>query len=313
MSQDPQPEYNPDPERSYTDPSTYEVPSPPPPGVSPYPSYPEQPNYYGEQPPAGMPPQDPYSTPSYDPNQSGYGYNPNQGGYDPNQSGYYNPNQSGYGYQASEPLPLNEAVSQLPNQYIRVLTKPSPLTFAAEMGKASWNILWFQLIAYALIAGILYYVRSLMPWTSLISGTPNNPYSSVAYIATSYFVVFVIPIGFFIGQGIIFLLAKAFGGTGTFLQQGYTNLLITVPIGLLSSALGFIPCLGSLAYFGLFVYSIVLQIFSLMAVHRLNGGKATAVVLIPIGIVFVLAIIFTILVVVLVFSALKSTHPSYTP
>jgi hypothetical protein len=94
----------------------------------------------------------------------------------------------------------------------------------------------------------------------------------------------MIPIGFFIGQGITYLIAKAFSGTGTFLRQGYTSLLITVPLGIVSSALAFVPYLGTLASIGFGIYGIVLQIFSVMSVHRLSGGKAAAVILIPIGV-----------------------------
>jgi hypothetical protein len=170
MSQDPQPGYNPNPEKPYTDPSAYEVPASPPAGGPPSPnSYQDPPStYYGEyqQPPYGMPPQGAYGSPGYDPNH--YGYDPNRGGYG------YNPNQAGYGYGASAPLPLSEAIGQLPNQYVRVLTKPSPFTFAAEMGKASWDILWVQLIAYAIIAGILAYVQSLIPWMVMLSNASSD-------------------------------------------------------------------------------------------------------------------------------------------
>src|SRR5579864_6604809 len=197
MSQDPQPGYNPNPEKPYTDPSAYEIPSTPSAGIPPSPNpYQEPPQtYYGEyqQPPYGMPPGGMYGSPSYDPNRGGYGYNPNQGG---------------YGYETSSPLPLGEAINQLPNQYIKVLTKPSPFTFAREMGKASWDILWVQLIAYAIIAGILAYVQSLKPWMSMLAG-PSSSASPSTYeitqlttIFTSYGLIFIIPISFFIGQGI---------------------------------------------------------------------------------------------------------------
>jgi hypothetical protein len=230
----------------------------------------------------------------------------------------YGPNQEGYGYQTSSPLPLGEAISQLPNQYIKVLTKPSAFTFATEMGKASWDILWVQLIALAVITGILEYLRTV------ISGAVFNPNTTsdmnaqfmgmiqAFAVGASFGSIIIIPISFFIGQGIIYLLAKAFGGSGTFLQQGYTYLLISVPIGIISSALGLVPFLGGLAAFGLGIYGIVLQVFSLMAVHRLSGGKATAVVLIPIAVLFVLVIIgFIILFIIIAAAMHNSLQPSY--
>jgi hypothetical protein len=264
MSQNPPSGYNPDPENPYGAPppqNPYETPSQTPYGVPPSQSpYQEYPYQVPPQAPYGAQQQNPYGVPP----QSAYGTS----GYDPNQS-----------YETSSPLPLGQAVGQLPNQYIKVLTKPSAATFAAEMGKASWDILWVQLIAYAVIAGILSYLRTLIPGELFAYNTSNSVNTQVMGIiqeialGSSFVSIIVIPVSFFIGQGITYLLAKAFGGTGTFLRQGYTYLLISVPIGIITSVVAFIPGLGGLVAFGLGVYGIVLQIFSLMSVHRLSGGK----------------------------------------
>jgi hypothetical protein len=210
---------------------------------------------------------------------------------------------------------LSEAISQLPNQYIKVLTKPSAFTFASEMGKANWDIVWVQLIASAIITGFLGYIRTFIPGTlftynysSSESALSSSVLQTMALTSASLASLIIIPVSFFIGQGIVYLLAKAFGGTGTFLRQGYTYLLISVPLGIISSALGLIPFLGGVAAFGLGIYGIILQIFSLMAVHRLSGGKATAVVLIPIAILIVLAIIVGIIVAFVIFSTIRSSY-----
>jgi hypothetical protein len=212
---------------------------------------------------------------------------PPQGAY--GKSGY-DPGQGSSSYGMSSPLPLREAINQLPKQYIKVLTKPSPFTFVAEMGKASWDILWVQLIAYAVITGILDYVLTLLSRVSSSYTTQSSALASLAGLPknselfTSVGLMLMIPVGFFIGQGITYLIAKAFSGTGTFLRQGYTYLLVTAPLSIITSALAFIPYLGAPASIGFGIYGIVLQIFSIMSVHRLSGGKATAVVLIPIGV-----------------------------
>src|SRR5437588_11930731 len=75
-------------------------------------------------------PENPYATPP--PAPAGYDY--------------------GYAVPPAAPLPLGEAIQQLPGQYIKVLTRPSAMTFAEEMGKASWGIVWVQLIGLAIIA-----------------------------------------------------------------------------------------------------------------------------------------------------------------
>ena len=44
--------------------------------------------------------------------------------------------------------PLSEEIKELPRQYLEVLTKPGVATFAAQMGKANWRIVWVQLLGW---------------------------------------------------------------------------------------------------------------------------------------------------------------------
>ncbi|TMC18887.1 MAG: hypothetical protein E6J34_16070 [Chloroflexi bacterium] len=251
-------------------------------------------NPYGAPPnPYGVPPQGPYGVPP----QGAYG----TPGYGPNQE--YGP------YAPSAPLPLDQAVRQLPDQYIKVVTNPSAQTFAQEMGKASWDIVWVQLLIYAVIAGIFGYISTLIPGTLFRSPGTVSPIPPAALqailVGASLGTIIVIPTFFFIGEGIIYLIAKAFGGTGTFLQQSYSHLLFKIPLGIITSALGLIPLLGGLVWFGIYVYEIVLHIFSIMAAHRLSGGKATAVVLLPFLIAFAL---FCALFIALIALAAGASH-----
>ncbi len=207
------------------------------------------------------------------------------------------------------PLPLGTALQQLPGQYMKVTTRPGPQSFAEEMGKAEWGIIWLQLVIYAVIAGALSFLdRQLNPITPADFNTPDGsalPPDTVAHIQqvityTSGFGTFLgVVVGFFIFQGIGYGLAKLFKGQGTFLAQCYTALLFQVPLGILGTVIGFIPILGIIGGLAINIYSLVLQVFSIMAVHRLSGGKATGVVLIPIGVVIFLAccLIFALLAV----------------
>jgi hypothetical protein len=61
-------------------------------------------------------------------------------------------------------------------------------------------------------------------------------------------------------------------------------------LGVLSGILGLVPYFGLIS-FAVFIYGIVLQVFALMAVHRLSGGKATAVVFLPAAIITLLVIV----------------------
>ena len=87
------------------------------------------------------------------------------------------------------------------------------------------------------------------------------------------------------GMGILFVSAKIFGGAGSFLEQAYSFMLFYVPINGLGAILGLIPFLGGLAGFALWIYSIVLAVFAMMASQRLPGGRAVAAVLLPAAIV----------------------------
>ncbi len=252
-------------------------------------------NPYGAPQPSYSPPQNPYATPPPmgDPGQ-GYGY--------------------AYAVPPATPLPLGEAIQQLPNQYVKVLTKPSAMTFAEEMGKADWGIVWVQLIGYAIIAAVLGYLKNLaeptvFPTTSSTSTTLNPAAFQAIVLGGSLASILIVPIAFFIWMGILYGLAKAFKGQGTFVAQGYTYLLFQVPLGIISAVLNFIPIAGSLVALALAIYAIVLNIFSIMAVHRLSGGKASAVVLIPYGVLLLLACALAVVFIILIAAAVRSTSP----
>ncbi len=260
-------------------------------------------------------PSNPYSAPqpSYSPPENPYDAPPNPYATPPPMG---DPGQ-GYGYAyavpPATPLPLGEAIQQLPNQYVKVLTKPSAMTFAEEMGKADWGIVWIQLIGYAIIAAVLGYLRSLaFPLTPVTttSSSSINPATLQAFaLGGSLASILIIPIVFFIWTGILYGLAKAFGGQGTFVAQGYTYLLFQVPLGIISAVLNFIPIAGSLVALALAIYAIVLNIFSIMAVHRLSGGKASAVVLIPYGVLLLLACALVVVFIFIIAAAVRSTSP----
>jgi hypothetical protein len=95
------------------------------------------------------------------------------------------------------------------------------------------------------------------------------------------------PLSFFLCSGILYLLARAAGGQGSFLAQSYTTLLFGVPLTLLADILaplcGVTPFAGPILFaagvsWPLAIYLLIPQIQILMAVHALNWGKAAGVV-----------------------------------
>jgi hypothetical protein len=268
-------------------------------GTDPYSGYGTPQNPYG-----APPPQNPYASP---PPQNPYGTPPPQYGTPPNQQGGY-----GYAPPQQAPRPIGQAIQELPNQYIRVLTKPSAQTFAEEMGKADWAMVWIQLLVLAILGTILGFIRAAigLAGSSFVSNNQFNPAALLALsVSGSTFSFISVPLAFFILVGIQYLLAKAFQGQGRFLTQGYTTLLFQVPIYIASFILGLIPILGGIAGLALLIYSWVLNVFAIMAVHRLSGGKASAVVFIPIIVVGLLLFLCIFAIAAILIAAATRTTP----
>jgi len=237
------------------------------------------------------------------------------------------PPNRGYDSPPITPLPFREALRQLPRQYLKAITRPSAATFAEEMNKASWGMLWVQLLGIALFSILItllliplypLLLQRILQLIALPQGTTPLPPTALKQFQSSLTnsissSIASVPTAFFIGQGIYYLLAKAFRGTGTFLVQGYTTLLFQTPLALIGSILTVLALLVSaLVPSGLFIgiacivlsglvigiYQTVLQIFTIMATHRLSGGKATAAVLLPYA---AFAVLYLILVFAVVF------------
>ncbi len=201
----------------------------------------------------------------------------------------------GYGIPEAPPRPLGEVISELPRQYLNVLTKPSAQTFAAELGKAEWRSVWLQLLGWGIFAAIIGFLAWLVaPFAvNLFPGlTPQAVQAFVPHAPYGGQIVSV-PLGFFFWMGLFYLMAKVFNGQGTFLGQCYASVLFQTPLGLISSILAVIPYLSWINV-ALFIYGIVLQVFAIMAAHRMSGGRATAVVLLPAVAILVLIIVFAI-------------------
>jgi hypothetical protein len=84
------------------------------------------------------------------------------------------------------------------------------------------------------------------------------------------------------------LLAKAFGGVGTFSRTVYLKAAYNAPLSILSLVY-YIPCVGPIAAILLGFYILRLDILSIQAAHRLNGGRSTIVVLLPTVVIVLMA------------------------
>src|SRR5581483_1848170 len=172
------------------------------------------------------------------------------------------------------PLSLWDAIKQLPGQYWRVLTKPGTATFAAEAERARWDVIWAQVLGLSIFSAL----ATMLLWL-IVLALLNAPFSSflagpdAPNAGSSLGVLFQIPTpliglisllggigGFFLGEGIAYLLAQAFGGQGDFKTQAYTSLLYRVPIGIGTLLLSLIPLAGSIGSLA-GIYAYVLETF----------------------------------------------------
>jgi hypothetical protein len=185
-----------------------------------------------------------------------------------------------YETHTSEHKPLSQAIRALPGQYIKVLSRPTVTTFAEEKGKATWGIIWTQLIGLGIIGAILQSLGLFIspPNYNSIAGATAGLSPMTLLVSSIVFLAIVeillTPVSFLAAGGILFLIARIFGGKGTYREQIYTTLLYGVPMVILSYLLYLIPGAGAWLLYVPHIYSLVLLIISMMAVHQFGRGKA---------------------------------------
>jgi hypothetical protein len=263
------------------------------------PPTPQTPPHYGEGPytpqaPVNPNANGPYGTPQPTPPPSGvYGTPPPPGSYGgppPNSPyGYAGPPPAGGTYAAPLGPPVPAGMGNIVQKWINVTTKPGVASFAQELPTANWADIWISLIGLGVLSAITGAIVAL--YTNQTFSVPQADGTTTTIhvpAASGVFSIIGVPLGFFIGVAILFVVAKIFGGVGTFLQQSYAMMLYYVPIQIVTAVLGLIPVFGGLAAFVLGIYEIVLSVFAIAASHRLSIGKSVAVVLIPAIVVFLL-------------------------
>jgi hypothetical protein len=107
-------------------------------------------------------------------------------------------------------------------------------------------------------------------------------------VVTLVFTLAASIIGFLLFVGVIYLLGRAFGGTGTYGEMAYNTALYSAPLTVISALLAIIPIIGPLAGLLLVFYQLYLYWLSIQAGMNLPGNKALWVILIPVLVVVLL-------------------------
>lgn len=100
--------------------------------------------------------------------------------------------------------------------------------------------------------------------------------------------------------GLSHLIARALGGVGEFAQLANAVAAYTTPIGIVTTALIFIPALGQCLSLLLGLYAIVLNIIAIKAVHEFGWGEAiVSSVVIWVGLLICVAVVVIVILALL--------------
>ncbi len=195
--------------------------------------------------------------------------------------------------------------------WIKALTSPNEDTYQqiADDPNASFgkSVLWIFLagLASAVIYGIIYFIRlsfdlpgfgGFGDYGEFFQGVPFSQPSIVSMITCAPFVAVVSVITALVSTGLIFVVSRALGGTGSYEKLFCTLAAFQVPLSVITTLVGMIPWVGCLGAF-LGIYGLVLGVIANKVVMQYDMGRAIiATVVIPIVIA---AIIFFCVVVVL--------------
>jgi hypothetical protein len=196
-------------------------------------------------------------------------------------------------------LPPPSGVSEWISVWRDALTKPSDQTFAriaqSPNAKLTTALLWVflgslvNLLFVSLVQGVLF--RQMMQNSDFGgNGFPRMAGGSLLAAVCAGPIISVI--GFVIFVGIVQLLAKMFGGRGTFEQLAYATAAIVAPFSLINSVftlLAAIPfvglCFGLVSLIGV-LYVIALEVMAVKGVNQFGWGQALGSYFLPFLVVF---------------------------
>jgi hypothetical protein len=141
-----------------------------------------------------------------------------------------------------------------------VLFRPSVASFDAIKGHANMQMVLLGL----LIVGGAY----------AVAGSILNPAAGIfgGLIGTVA--------GFLISSGVGILVARAFGGVGSYKTIAYVVAVFDVPLGIVDAASILVPPLSGIVFVAGIGYGIYLGVLATSAVHHLSIGKSVAVYLV---------------------------------
>jgi len=175
---------------------------------------------------------------------------------------------------------------------VAVFTNPSVQTFERyERNSLGWALI-YAVIA-SVINGIISAITSQMRELLAQLGAQGSPSDAIeTTIAQQFFVVFGGVLGTIIGSlvvwGFIYLLGRAFGGTGSFGELAWGISLFSSPLSVSQFIVSSIPFVGWILSLALVIYGIYLNYLAIQSGMNLPSRKALyiSIILLVIGLIF---------------------------
>jgi hypothetical protein len=172
-----------------------------------------------------------------------------------------------------------------------VIMRPSVATFE-EHEKNDLQAATIYVAIAAAINGVLAAIGAA------ISRTPG-----VSFIGALIGAIIGTLIAFYIYMGIVYLLGRAFGGTGNFGELAYDISLFSAPLSVVGNLLGLVPILGPIAGLALVIYEIYLTYLGIQSGMNLPKDKAIIVMVIIFLIIAAIVACFVFLLAGIFFAA----------
>ena len=198
------------------------------------------------------------------------------------------------------PRPFGE----IPGLWLKVF-KMDESFFAAEAPRVSSSNTQVGLLIYTVVTVIIQFIQQRFGFRPayLQKYYLNNPQMNIP-ICLPLVLLVVVPLGYYIGIGLMHLGARIFGGKGSSTTLAYLTSLFYLPLGMVIVLLNLIPILGGIIGIGLGIYDIMLTVRVIKVNYQLTTGRAVGAYFVP------TLVILLILVPVCVIGTLAVMGPS---
>jgi hypothetical protein len=187
----------------------------------------------------------------------------------------------------------------LSETWIQALTQPSVATYQGivQDPQASSKRAYGWLASSAALGFLISSISAAL-WGSLGSGeAPDNASSILCGLPVA---VLLVILGVAIMAGLSNLIARMFGGEGTYSTLLYGIAAYTAPLSLIGSLIGAIPIIGVFLSLLPGLYGLVLNVIAVKAVHKFEWWKAVvSSVVVLLGLAVIVAVVVIMMLVLL--------------